>query len=1456
MSVDPNVTTCESEIDAEFVDPTDNIIYDGGDDIVELPTRATLVKQLHPELHQALTEKISDGKPILFMPNDTRETNNAYGQYMLVVYGILLDGTKVSINVTNIPIFFDIRVPDKYQEDPTPVVDHVKFIFEGKKIMRHDIIDIEIITGKPLMGYNANPIKFLRVCLTNLKKREIAIHSVRAEKMETANDDGNPYYRKFIRESGTSMSEWMSLRDYIPERTAFCEYKFEVSYNSIKSLINPFGTMAEQEAMHAKKKTNRYLIKDHLMNMAWDIETYSAKKTGDVPLAQYDTDVVFMICMTFHWKDSAEAIYRVCLTDKPMRSDTRWTTIWCSSQANIIKAFGIVFNHMKPDIISGFNDGDYDWPFIIEKAKQFDLLPFLYSKMSAEPSQWVSTGDNIEKFYVRSRSVKISAEDTKIITTMKFPGFIPIDVRIQFMRLYPSAERSSLNFFLKKENLDSKADMPYLTMFKIYEKGDFYRLRNVAYYCIIDAQRCQDLLLKRNVINEHREFATLAFVNLSDCIFCAGGMKVRNILNAYAAKRNIFCSNISKPYSSKAKDKYPGAYVFHPEKGLENKRPTTGLDFSSLYPNVIITYNICPTTFVENEDDAINYEKNGEDLYEVDFPLGAQRIRGHFIRHRNIPERFGLFPSVLIDLFQKRKRIKAILAPLDSKKELMEKDGNADSDEYRSLEFDCKTLDAKQKAYKIIMNTFYGETGNSNSCFFLVHLAGGVTCGGQYNIRLAERCVLSLGCKIKYGDSVPGYTPVILCQNGIIRTSRIDEIVNDQEWTQHFDKEIHVSDGLYVWELNRFVKVNKIIRHRTDKQILRVVTFRGTVDVTEDHSLITITGEKIKPQDVSHTTKLLHCGFRNLTSQLNAATPDEGSNHCNLHGEPKVPSHILSADIDIVRQYYRKHSIDIGNDTKSEYALGLFLLRQRLGLKQILASRHVESIMKINSESEYVYDLETETQRFHAGVGSIVVHNTDSLYIICPDDTYVDADKKFEDGTTTKKEYWEDMVRLTLDKMDTVNEIVNAKLEEDNGSKYLKMVREEVLFPSVFAGKKKYCGHEHKGVPNFDNPSLFMRGIEIKKRGQTGIAKRIGSDFINATLSMEQTNTTLSDIVIELLDKAIDEPWTIDDFVQTDVWKPNKQNVAVQNFVARQRARNKMEIEMNAKREENGVPTQKIRYVIPEPGERFEYVIVKCGAEYTNQGKKLTYNKGDCMELKNIADEFEMEINLLYYLVSYVSGLCARFINYEPQFQPEGITDMKKIDAHSQRKAKSFLVTYIKEKFGSVKGQGTLFKRAWKDAVPFITRHLQTDFPKFTELFIHPTDNLMDIFTTDASNFVIKYETLCAVRAKEIFNKLGTRKRPNSQLRLKMLSNVQEKITAAREEMCDLYDVLASIVTKFKAFEDMVVFQIRNQEEPSVELSFDTNELEGLDSIYHNLSECTSAYVMYNLVDNTSDGCA
>ncbi|CAG8780209.1 13135_t:CDS:2, partial [Rhizophagus irregularis] len=140
-----------------------------------------------------------------------------------------------------------------------------------------------------------------------------------------------------------------------------------------------------------------------------------------------------------------------------------------------------------------------------------------------------------------------------------------------------------------------------------------------------------------------------------------------------------------------------------------------------------------------------------------------------------------------------------------------------------------------------------------------------------------------------------------------------------------------------------------------------------------------------------------------------------------------------------------------------------------------------------------------------------------------------------------------------------------------NGSPYLKMAYEEVLFPVVFTGKKKYYGIPHESKPNF-NKKLFIQGVEVVKWGQS---KHFRGMDLNGV-------------------------------IKTAVWKPDKNNKSVQHFISQMRDRHTRE-EADAKRLiKRGLTSEPYLYEILEPGERFEYVVVENDSS-DKVGNKMEY---------------------------------------------------------------------------------------------------------------------------------------------------------------------------------------------------------------------------------------------------------
>ena len=266
-----------------------------------------------------------------------------------------------------------------------------------------------------------------------------------------------------------------------------------------------------------------------------------------------------------------------------------------------------------------------------------------------------------EEFKRDSIFIKVSLEDIFKSSFLKIPRCALIDVRACFKRLYPHSEvekESSLKFYLKLCGLESKADMHFNRLWNYYSEAKELssditarNMHEVVNYCIIDALRCQELVVKRNVINDYREVASIAYVSLFDTHYHANGMKVRNLLGTYATKHNMLFSIIY--HKDKEKGKHPGAYVFTSIKGIKNKCLIIGLDFVSLYLSLIMAYNLLLEKLILSYEEADNIHEKGNELYEIKFSFNSRILNAWFVRHDNYSEKKGLYSTVLENLFNK-----------------------------------------------------------------------------------------------------------------------------------------------------------------------------------------------------------------------------------------------------------------------------------------------------------------------------------------------------------------------------------------------------------------------------------------------------------------------------------------------------------------------------------------------------------------------------------------------------------------------------------------------------------------------------------------------------------------------------------------------------------------------------------------------------------------------------------
>lgn len=1455
----------------------------------KIPTNLTFAeKDLLPDRQDYLDQPLVDTfakfikaeKPILFLPNDITEPMVwDYGKqvYKPHLYGILPCGTKVCVILQGINVFFDVKLPDEPDivcniQDNKISKKNEDFIEKIRMaaIVSNITIRTEITYLFPANRHSLIKHPYLRIFFDNLKARDEFYNTVKRENPNaiTSSDDKSiwnkvSYFSKAAREYKYNTADWNRIEKYkIIYGKTHCTYTLIVDADDMKPL-SPEKRKAIQE--NTSSAVNIALGKaidyDNTIVAQWDIETKGELPNYDVGTTRnrkihFKTDkfILFMMNTSYFLQWSNDPLVDICCVDHDIsisqnadsrqydslaaqNEETKNTliTIICGSERNVLEAHMFVLSKMKPDIMSAFNGGNFDWPIYREKLYQYSLLGNLKRSLSCyiDTDKYYTNESTYDYSFKDKVEIKLSAERTHVMKCVAiFPGMIDTDVMLNFLKLYSRAEISktgSLNYFLNDNKLPSKEDMPYKRMFKIHDRAcelvnapkschcdtivngestsnctccksiiqmidcvedetkdhdDPARYSNtlipefifsdgksekikccacgkrpknlrdmelVAIYCMIDCRRPQQLNNKRAIIGDKRALANLSFVPLYNAFYFADGEKVRNMMGAYCYDYGVAFSNITQSKGDHEKDHNVGGYVVTPKRGLY-RVPVTGLDFESLYPSLIATYNLSPDMIVDDPTYADYLRSAGYSLHPIVDESGThlRYTRGEkkddpnnqvfesvawSVRHNGIltdedkqiivgyddnlkpiygreklpNERLGYMAYIVKMLKELRRPVKAKLVQYSMALEELE----IERDEYlkkgdkvkaQSLEhkieetaYMVKKYTSQSNSIKVLNNTFYGQVSSFRNSFYDINIAGGITAAGRRNLKLVKGFVENKGFSIAYGDSVTADTP-ILCKfsDTDIRYLNIEDLFSENIERVEEKEYSFPSNIIQVWSDKGFTTINKIIRHKTDKRIFRITTQSGVVDVTEDHSLLDVNGNKISPKDVKVGQQLLHHDLPSIGGNVNNPNAYKLGLECSKHRDVlnNIPFEVISYDFTSRQNFYNGYCSDFDSRIKVNklQEAYLYLLassieltdsrQSKYKLDQIISIEEIDNSVDFDNQNQYVYDLETENHHFAAGIGRLIVHNTDSLYITCPNDVYDEIRQKYkclDQSIVPPEEFYHDMVKIAMTTMEKLKKEVYSMLVKDNGTPFLLMAYEEVGLPTMMMGKKKYAMIAHMKTINFRPDEIFIRGLELKKQGQTGVSKQLQLDCLRDLLSIEHMRDPM-----EVSVEHIKRFFTIDidpiQFTKMHSYRPNKKNTTVLRFVERMKNEGKL---------------------VPEPGDKFKTVVVLKPQQFTIRGTMIKSLIGDRLEYLHEFTKSNMQLDLNYYLDGGIYGAFARYIAYHDSFQMQGLnmsdpTEYKQGDEYSVKQGYAYLEqicsAYITKNTEAIKSQAKILK--------------------------------------------------------------------------------------------------------------------------------------------------------------------
>ena len=374
----------------------------------------------------------------------------------------------------------------------------------------------------------------------------------------------------------------------------------------------------------------------------------------------------------------------------------------CWSEHELLSQFLQWWVENTPDVVTGWNCQLYDIPYLARRISRL-----FGEREMRKLSPWNFTNEN--EIFINGRSHIVY--DIRGITVLDY-----LDLYKKFT--YTNQESYRLDHIANVELGARKIQNPYDT-FKEFYTNDWQKFIE---YNIRDVELVDRLEDKMKLIELALTMAYDAKVNYNDVFY-----QVRmwdTIIYNYLKKKNI----VIPPKEQTSKDaKYAGAYVKEPIPGKYDW--VVSFDLNSLYPHLIMQYNISPETLLEERHPNVTVDKI------LDKSVTFELYKDHAVCANGAmyrKDKRGFLPELMENMYGDRVKFKKRMIQA---KKAYEKTPTKD------LEKEIARCNNIQMAKKISLNSAYGAIGNQYFRYFKLANAEAITLSGQVSIRWIERKV-------------------------------------------------------------------------------------------------------------------------------------------------------------------------------------------------------------------------------------------------------------------------------------------------------------------------------------------------------------------------------------------------------------------------------------------------------------------------------------------------------------------------------------------------------------------------------------------------------------------------------------------------------------------------------------------------------------------------------------------
>lgn len=477
---------------------------------------------------------------------------------------------------------------------------------------------------------------------------------------------------EFVREYREKIKEYPFIKDVLE-----ADIRFAMRYSIDKDLVpsawhrfrvaetsksGVYRVDAEYELIDILER-NISAIPPSLRIVAFDIEVYNPRGS---PRSEVDPIIIIALM-----NDKGE-IVQFTAEDK--------------NDYGVIKKFIEYIQSYDPDVLVGYNSSLFDLPYLIERAKRNKLVLDIGRRKNSEPRQ--SAYGHISIPGRLHLDLYHFAEE---ISEIKIKS---LDYVAEFFGIMSRSERTNINWYEIYRYWDDPSKREVLLK---YSRDDVFSTYGIA----------------EKILPYALQLSALTGLPLDQ----VGAASVGNRLEWYLMREAYKYNELIPNREEREYEPYKGAIVLEPSPGIHENIAV--LDFSSMYPNIMIKYNVGPDTYVYSEEECEN--------------IGCYEAPE--IKHRFRREPPGFYKRVLETLLRLRKSIR----------EEMKK--------YKPSDIEYRILDERQRGVKVLANAAYGYMGWVGARWYFRQGAEAVTAWGRATIAKAIKIAQELGLRVIYGDT-------------------------------------------------------------------------------------------------------------------------------------------------------------------------------------------------------------------------------------------------------------------------------------------------------------------------------------------------------------------------------------------------------------------------------------------------------------------------------------------------------------------------------------------------------------------------------------------------------------------------------------------------------------------------------------------------------------------------------